>query len=353
MNKKNLYVALGAVFLVSIHVLVFVGMRTAHGADAPGTASFRDYRDLTEFAAERGFYVIFAKGGKHNPKSLHPKGRAVDIRTWDHTPEEVEEFMQEAKAAGLRVVDERCKPKNKKVVWDAPHVHLEISKKASKSEKNQCPDSTPTPDENIAATQNAYQACRESFSQCNNTKCTGKKSGPGSACFKSCSNKENKCITSNMKKLKITTPPAPEPITEPTPEPAPAPTPVPAPAPAPAPEQTPVSGSVTSITCQVVQLNAGIGGTVDYYDAIIKGTASGPVNSYFNGGVAICDSWRDCNRGENDPPTTLWTDTQRVYVSRDELADPTYNGATTNEISIGPPRPTTIILPNHTKVCPQ
>lgn len=305
-NIKNLY-APGAIFFVAVYVAVLVVTRTAHGAEAPrtpsgeiinlGQAVFNDYKDLTQFALERGFVVTadIKNPKKHNKGSLHSKGLAIDVSIKKHTPEDVEEFMLEAKAAGIRVLDERCRPKKQKK-WGGSHVHLEISKLSSTNQKNKC------------------RASRE------------------------------------------TTSPAPTPAPAPAPTPAPAPAPEPAPVPEPVivppptPEKTPISGSMTSISCNVVQLNGGIGGTVDYYDAIIKGTATGPVDTTIYGGVITCDSWQDCYRGENDPPATNWTDKQRVYVSRDPLANPANNGATTNQINI---RGSIVLLPSQTKVCPQ
>ena len=79
--------------------------------------------DLVFFAISRGFHVTFTTGGKHNTGSKHGKGQASDIRTWDHTPAQVDSFIQEARRRGISVRDERTRPKGQKV-WDAPHIHL-------------------------------------------------------------------------------------------------------------------------------------------------------------------------------------------------------------------------------------
>ena len=126
--------------------------------------------------------------------------------------------------------------------------------------------------------------------------------------------------------------------------------PPPPPPPPPAPDDTTlVSGTVTGTTCNVVQLNAGIGGTVDYYDAVISGTASGPVGTTIYGGVITCDSWNGCYRSENDPSQTGWEDTQRVYVSRDPLANPANNGTLNNKIYI---RNNITLMSDDVQVCP-
>lgn len=160
MDRKNLHSVLGITFAVTVSVVIFVESAAVHGLYAPRTESgeiinlgqsvFNDYKDITEFALERGFVVTGDKTNptEHNEGSLHPKGLAIDIRTRDHTPEDVEEFMLEAKAAGLRVLDERCRPKKQKK-WKGSHVHLEISKKRSTNQKGKCKASRPTQEEKL------------------------------------------------------------------------------------------------------------------------------------------------------------------------------------------------------------
>jgi hypothetical protein len=82
-------------------------------------------RRLYDFATQNGFVVTdgFATSG-HNPGSKHYRGLAIDVRTRDKTPREIDEFIKKARAAGFKVVDERTRPKGQKV-WTGPHLHLE------------------------------------------------------------------------------------------------------------------------------------------------------------------------------------------------------------------------------------
>lgn len=79
---------------------------------------------LKLFCAQHEFKVTAGSGGRHNAGSLHALWRAVDVSVRGKTPEEVDAFIQAAKAAGYRVLDERRRPKGQKV-WTAPHLHLE------------------------------------------------------------------------------------------------------------------------------------------------------------------------------------------------------------------------------------
>lgn len=88
-------------------------------SDPTGPAS-----GLEGFASSHGFTVTSTTGGRHNPGSLHPRGLAADVRTKDKTAEEVEAFMEKARAAGYRVRDERTRPAGQ-AEWDGEHVHLE------------------------------------------------------------------------------------------------------------------------------------------------------------------------------------------------------------------------------------
>ena len=84
-----------------------------------------DYRELAEFARQRGFTVTSTNGGRHNPGSSHYEGRAIDVRTRDKTNAQVQQFIREARAAGYQVADERRRPPGQRV-WSGPHLHLEI-----------------------------------------------------------------------------------------------------------------------------------------------------------------------------------------------------------------------------------
>ncbi len=80
---------------------------------------------LINFARSRGFTVTSTTGGRHNPGSAHYRGRAIDVRTRDKTPQQVEQFIRDARAAGYRVRDERRRPAGQRV-WSGPHLHLEF-----------------------------------------------------------------------------------------------------------------------------------------------------------------------------------------------------------------------------------
>ncbi len=66
--------------------------------------------------------ITSAKDGKHVPGSLHPLGRAGDVRTHDKTPDEVSLFIHvitfSAAALPVALFDERNVP-------PSPHLHLE------------------------------------------------------------------------------------------------------------------------------------------------------------------------------------------------------------------------------------
>ncbi len=81
-------------------------------------------KQLTTFAREQGLTVTSTTGGKHNPGSKHYAGEAIDVRTKDKSPEQINEAMQQATALGYRVIDERQRPAGQRV-WGGPHLHLE------------------------------------------------------------------------------------------------------------------------------------------------------------------------------------------------------------------------------------
>lgn len=85
-------------------------------------AGERPYRSLQRFARERGFHVTSTTGGRHLGRA-HREGRAVDVRTRDHTRAQVDQFMREARAAGYTVIDERGGGNS---AWSGPHVHIQV-----------------------------------------------------------------------------------------------------------------------------------------------------------------------------------------------------------------------------------
>ena len=79
------------------------------------------YRELTRFANDRGFVVTSSTGGRHLGWA-HRAGRAIDVRTRDHSSSEVNAFMRDARAHGITVIDER---RGGNSAWSGPHLHLQ------------------------------------------------------------------------------------------------------------------------------------------------------------------------------------------------------------------------------------
>jgi hypothetical protein len=89
-------------------------LNTAHGGAST-------WRDLSRFANQRGFHVTSTTGGRHLGWA-HRAGRAIDVRTRDHSTSEVNAFMRAARAAGITVIDER---RGGNAAWSGPHLHLQ------------------------------------------------------------------------------------------------------------------------------------------------------------------------------------------------------------------------------------
>jgi hypothetical protein len=86
------------------------------------------WRVLQRKAQAAGFTVTGRNEKKgHNVGSPHYRGKAIDIRTRDHSPEAIERFMQQMRGEGYVVRDERIQPPGQEV-WSGPHVHIEIPK---------------------------------------------------------------------------------------------------------------------------------------------------------------------------------------------------------------------------------
>lgn len=81
----------------------------------------RPYQALTRFAESRGFHVTSSTGGRHLGRA-HREGRAIDVRTRDHTPAQVDQLIREARAAGYTVIDER---RGGNAAWSGPHIHIQ------------------------------------------------------------------------------------------------------------------------------------------------------------------------------------------------------------------------------------
>jgi RHS repeat-associated protein len=90
-----------------------------------------DWPEMAAQATLLGFVVTgtnerLTADGKpaHNVGSAHYDGYAIDVRTWDHTNEQIQAFMTTMRGQGYIVLDERIRPPGQKV-WGGPHVHVE------------------------------------------------------------------------------------------------------------------------------------------------------------------------------------------------------------------------------------
>lgn len=97
--------------------------------------AYKDFRDLVKLAQDNNFTVTSTNGGSHNRGSKHFLGLAIDVRTRDKTAKQITDFMNLVRNEGLRVLDERTRPKGQKV-WGGPHLHIEIISNRSSSFNN-------------------------------------------------------------------------------------------------------------------------------------------------------------------------------------------------------------------------
>jgi hypothetical protein len=79
------------------------------------------WRQLAAFANQRGFHVTSSTGG-HHLGWAHKAGRAIDVRTRDHTRAQVNAFIRDARHHGITVFDERGGGNS---AWSGPHIHLQ------------------------------------------------------------------------------------------------------------------------------------------------------------------------------------------------------------------------------------
>jgi hypothetical protein len=79
------------------------------------------WRELSRFANSHGFHVTSSTGGNHQGWA-HRAGRAIDVRTRDHSTAEVNAFMRAARGQGITVIDERHGGNSS---WSGPHLHLQ------------------------------------------------------------------------------------------------------------------------------------------------------------------------------------------------------------------------------------
>jgi len=85
-----------------------------------------DWQMLKRFAEHHGFVVTSTTGDRHAPNSRHYRGLAIDVRTKGRDPRDVENFMRQARDAGIRVLDERTNVFNSPN-WTNEHLHLDLS----------------------------------------------------------------------------------------------------------------------------------------------------------------------------------------------------------------------------------
>jgi len=97
-----------------------------------------DHVMLRKLVESRGFVVTDGYATKgHNPGSKHYVGKAVDVRTKDRSDAEIEAFIQEMKALGVKVVDERKGPPRPGMTWTNEHLHLEFDTNIGTSKPKQ------------------------------------------------------------------------------------------------------------------------------------------------------------------------------------------------------------------------
>ena len=86
------------------------------------------WKTIAQHGTDNGFTVVAGydpTGKRHNVNSQHYAGDAVDFRTTDKTPKEVDAFIANMKSRGFYVRDERTKPAGQQV-WRGPHIHVAV-----------------------------------------------------------------------------------------------------------------------------------------------------------------------------------------------------------------------------------
>jgi hypothetical protein len=79
------------------------------------------WRELSQFATQRGFHVTSTTGGNHLGWA-HRAGHAIDVRTRGHSSSEITAFMRDARSHDITVIDER---RGGNSAWSGPHLHLQ------------------------------------------------------------------------------------------------------------------------------------------------------------------------------------------------------------------------------------
>lgn len=111
------------------------GTTASQGAKAVGRAAGstgKPLGDLLAFAGAHGLRVTSPvwtgtkwDQGKHNENSPHYENRAIDVSARGLTDRMISDMKKFAEMVGIKVVDERSRPKNQKV-WTGPHFHLQV-----------------------------------------------------------------------------------------------------------------------------------------------------------------------------------------------------------------------------------
>lgn len=100
------------------------------------------WEQLAVFAKAQGFNVTSTTGGRHNKGSKHYQGLAVDVGVNGKSNAEIEAFMEAAAEAGIKVVDERTRPRGQ-AVWGGAHLHLEGGRATGNIAVNGGPNMSP------------------------------------------------------------------------------------------------------------------------------------------------------------------------------------------------------------------
>jgi peptidoglycan hydrolase-like protein with peptidoglycan-binding domain len=97
---------------------------TATRAKATAATTGRPYEAMARLAEQHGLTVTSTTGGRHNTRSKHYQGRAIDVRSRGVSQAQLDAFMADARAHGYTVRDERTRPAGQ-AVWGGPHIHIE------------------------------------------------------------------------------------------------------------------------------------------------------------------------------------------------------------------------------------
>ncbi|MFP2924237.1 peptidoglycan-binding domain-containing protein [Pyxidicoccus sp. 3LG] len=102
----------------------FTKNAATRAATTQSTTTGRPFEAMARLAEQHGLIVTSTTGGRHNTRSKHYQGRAIDVRTRGVSQERLDAFMADARARGYTVRDERTRPAGQRV-WGGPHVHIE------------------------------------------------------------------------------------------------------------------------------------------------------------------------------------------------------------------------------------